>query len=107
MSIRYFFIAGAITSGLTLAIQTSDHIVAKQIYPIVAPYTEYTNGFEFFERKSNIEDTEITLIHKVSSNSQQRDREDLYEKSKNLFNSIIEFTVSFFMYCINWLFSRG
>ncbi|EJF83737.1 hypothetical protein [Candidatus Bartonella washoeensis] len=39
MKIRYFFIVGAITSGLTVAIEASEHIVNQQQETIVAPYT--------------------------------------------------------------------
>ncbi|WP_455481811.1 hypothetical protein V4P56_04990 [Bartonella sp. B35(2025)] len=39
MNIRYFFIAGAITSGLSFALGASEHAVTHQQYPFILPFT--------------------------------------------------------------------
>ncbi|EJF79989.1 Uncharacterised protein [Candidatus Bartonella washoeensis] len=49
MKIRYFFIVGAITSGLAVAISASDHIVNQQKENVFSHYTfheTYSNPLE-------------------------------------------------------------
>ncbi|MCZ2158712.1 hypothetical protein NPX99_05420 [Bartonella sp. 220] len=108
MNIRYFFIAGAITSGLALAIQQSDRISNQEKSPIVTPYTvdeddkdnlnllEPTNG--------TFEKSDILL---TNSNYGPRDRyeEDLYQKGKSLLDALVGFLCSVITFFVNKLFA--
>ncbi|WP_455477984.1 hypothetical protein V3565_04310 [Bartonella sp. B10] len=40
MNTKYFFIAGAITSGLAFALETSERVVQQQ-YPFISNFTAY------------------------------------------------------------------
>lgn len=102
MNIRYFFIAGAITSGLALALQKSDRIVNKQPSPIVAPYTVEKTHLEFFKQVKSSSDT--LNILKISSRTASID--DVYEKGKSLLNAFVSFLGSLFIYFIQLISSR-
>ncbi|WP_156851452.1 hypothetical protein [Bartonella refiksaydamii] len=70
MNVRYFFIAGAITSSLSLALQESDRIVNKQPSHIVAPYTVEETDLQLLEPISSTVDT-FDILEKQSSNSKE------------------------------------
>ncbi|WP_375615897.1 MULTISPECIES: hypothetical protein [unclassified Bartonella] len=106
MNIRYFFIAGAITSGLALAIQNSDRIVNKQPSPIVAPYTVEKTYLQFFKPVSNISDTLNILRTSNRTASEQESINDIYEKGKNLLNAIASFLGSLIIYFIQLVSTR-
>ncbi|WP_375608154.1 MULTISPECIES: hypothetical protein [unclassified Bartonella] len=98
MNIRYFFIAGAITSGLALAIQKSDRIVNQQPSPIVAPYTVEKTHLQFFKPVSNISDTLNILRTNNRTASEQASINDIYEKGKDLLNAIASFLLVIIIY---------
>ncbi|WP_330168130.1 hypothetical protein [Bartonella grahamii] len=106
MNIRYFFIAGAITSGLALAIQKSDRIVNKQPSPIVAPYTIDKTYLRFFKQVRNTSDTLNILRVNNRSASEQASINDIYEKGKTLLNAISSFLGSFIIYFIQTVSTR-
>ncbi|WP_375617159.1 hypothetical protein [Bartonella sp. AP58NXGY] len=94
MNIRYFFIAGAITSGLALAIQKSDHIVNQKPSPIVAPYTVEKTHLQFFKPVGSPSDT-LSILR---INSRQESINDIHEKGKSLLNAIFSFLGSIIVY---------
>ncbi|EJF82508.1 hypothetical protein MCU_01431 [Bartonella elizabethae Re6043vi] len=98
MNIRYFFIAGAITSGLALAIQKSDRIVNQAPSPIVAPYTVEKTHSQFFKQVSSPSDTLNILRTANRTASEQASIDDIYEKGKNLLNAIASFLGSLVIY---------
>ncbi|WP_375650525.1 hypothetical protein [Bartonella sp. OT172YNZD] len=106
MNIRYFFIAGAITSGLALAIQKSDRIVNKQPSPIVAPYTIEKTNLQFFKQVRNTSDTLNILRINNKSGSEQASINDIYEKGKSLLNAIAGFLGSIIIYLIQMFSNR-
>ncbi|WP_375623728.1 MULTISPECIES: hypothetical protein [unclassified Bartonella] len=106
MNIRYFFIAGAITSGLALAIQKSDRIVNKQPSPIVAPYTIEKTNLQFFKQVRNTSDTLSILRINNRSASEQASINDIYEKGKSLLNAIASFLGSIIIYLIQMFSNR-
>ncbi|WP_455480551.1 hypothetical protein V3564_05350 [Bartonella sp. B12(2025)] len=113
MNIRYFFIAGAVTSALTLAIQESDRITNKQPSPIVAPYTVDENILQLFEPTSATLGTLGALgashILGTHNNSEARQRriDDLCQQGKNLLSAIVGFLRSLIMCCIEQLFTEN
>ncbi|WP_208433520.1 hypothetical protein [Bartonella taylorii] len=107
MNVRYFFIAGAITSGLALALQESYRSVNKQPSPIVAPYTVEENDLELLEPISGTLDTLNILGIQSNSVVYRPEVEDLYQQGENLLHALYNFVRSVIMFCINMLFSRG
>ncbi|GAA5100708.1 hypothetical protein [Bartonella acomydis] len=107
MNIRYFFIAGAITSGLALAIQQSDSIVNKQPSPTVTPHTVEKTVLQTFEPVNGTLDVLNILETQTNSGEQQRARDDLYQKGENLLQALIGFVCSLVMYCLEKLFTRS
>lgn len=106
MNVRYFFIAGAITSGLALALQESDRIVNKQPSPIVAPYTVEENNLQLLEPVNGTLDTLNILGIQSNNVAYQPEVEDLYQKGETLLQALYNFVRSFIMFCINMIFSR-
>ncbi|ACS51866.1 hypothetical protein [Bartonella grahamii] len=106
MNIRYFFIAGAITSGLALAIQNSDRIVNKEPSPIVAPYTIEKTNLQFFKQVRDTSDTLNILRVSNRSASEQASINDIYEKGKSLLNAIAVFLGSIIIYFIQLVSTR-
>ncbi|PIT68144.1 hypothetical protein [Bartonella tribocorum] len=102
MNIRYFFIAGAITSGLALAIQKSDRIVNKQPSPIVSPYTDKKTHLQFFKPVGNPSDT----LNILRINSRQESINDIHEKRRTLLNAIVSFLGSVIVYFIQIISAR-
>ncbi|KEC56566.1 hypothetical protein O9A_00060 [Bartonella koehlerae C-29] len=49
MNIRYFFIAGAMTSSLALAMQENNYIINDQQAHIINPYTIPGSDLQFIE----------------------------------------------------------
>ncbi|WP_175869554.1 hypothetical protein [Bartonella gabonensis] len=98
MNIRYFFIAGAITSGLALAIQKSDRIVKQQPSPIVAPYTVEKTHLQFFKQVRSPSDTLNILKTANRTASEQASIDEIYEKGKILLNAIASFLGSLIIY---------
>lgn len=106
MNIRYFFIAGAITSGLALAIQKSDRIVNQQPSPIVAPYTVEKTHLEFFKQVKSSSDTLNILKISGRTASEQASINDIYEKGRNLLNALASFLGSLVIYFIQLIAAR-
>ncbi|CAK02259.1 hypothetical protein [Bartonella tribocorum] len=106
MNIRYFFIAGAITSGLALAIQKSDHIVNQKPSPIVAPYTVEKTHLQFFKPVGSPSDTLSILRINGRTASEQASINDIYEKSRNLLNAFASFLGSLVIYLIQLIAAR-
>ncbi|WP_375662342.1 MULTISPECIES: hypothetical protein [unclassified Bartonella] len=106
MNIRYFFIAGAITSGLALAIQKSDRIVNKQPSPIVAPYTIEKTNLQFVKKVRDTSDTLNILRISNRSASEQASINDIYEKGKSLLNAIAGFLGSIIIYFVQLVATR-
>ncbi|WP_375658651.1 hypothetical protein [Bartonella sp. MR30HLJHH] len=106
MNIRYFFIAGAITSGLALAIQNSDRIVNKEPSPIVAPYTIEKTNLQFVKQVRDTSDTLNILRVNNRSASEQASINDIYEKGKSLLNAIAGFLGSIIIYFIQLVSAR-
>ncbi|QEE09787.1 hypothetical protein D1093_09505 [Bartonella kosoyi] len=96
MNIRYFFIAGAITSGLALAIQKSDRIVNQKPSPIVIPYTVEKTHLEFLQQVKSPSDT----LDILKINNRQDSINDIHEKAESLLNAITDFLRSILMYLI-------
>ncbi|MBX4336487.1 hypothetical protein [Bartonella raoultii] len=96
MNIRYFFIAGAVTSGLSLALQESDRIVSQKPSPVVTPYTVETITPWFIQPISDTTDINILKLQR-NKEEKQREIEDLYKKGKNLLHDIIGFFKSFML----------
>ncbi|MBB4076261.1 hypothetical protein GGR08_000554 [Bartonella fuyuanensis] len=105
MNIRYFFIAGAITSGLALAIQESGRIVKQQPSPIVVPYTVEKTPLHFLKTVSNTSDTLNILRIENIALSEQELINDVYEKGHRLLNAIFVFLGSLIMYFIQMYFN--
>ncbi|MET3589878.1 hypothetical protein ABID23_000966 [Bartonella silvatica] len=76
MNIRYFFMASAITSVLTLALQESDRIVNKKPSPIVAPYTAHESDLHNHGSVSGALDTLNILETDSKSGVQQTEIND-------------------------------
>ncbi|WP_375686071.1 hypothetical protein [Bartonella sp. AP65SXKL] len=106
MNIRYFFIAGAITSGLALAIQKSDRIVNKQPSPIVAPYTIEKTNLQFVKQVRDTSDTLNILRVSNRSASEQASIDDIYDKAENLLNAIAGFLGSLIIYFVQLVATR-
>ncbi|WP_039758313.1 hypothetical protein [Bartonella queenslandensis] len=106
MNIRYFFIAGAITSGLALAIQKSDRIVNQQPSPIVAPYTVKKTHLEFLKQVKSPSDTLNILRISARTASEQASINNIYEKGRNLFNAFVSFLGSLVIYFIQLIAAR-
>ncbi|WP_336293959.1 hypothetical protein [Bartonella sp. CB169] len=107
MDIRYFFIAGAVTSALSLALLESDYIDTKQPSPIVTPHTVDKNAVELFKPTGITSRTLSALdTQEPQGNSEPRqDRvDDLYKKGKDLLNAIFGFLRSLIMYCVESFF---
>ncbi|PIT68143.1 hypothetical protein [Bartonella tribocorum] len=102
MNIRYFFIAGAITSGLALAIQKSDRIVNQQPSPIVAPYTVEKTHLQFLKPVGSPSDT----LNILRINNRQETINNMQEKAENLLNAIVSFLGSLIIYFIQLIFVR-
>ncbi|WP_208436964.1 hypothetical protein [Bartonella taylorii] len=100
MNIRYFFIASAVTSGLALAIQSSDSIANKQPSPIVASYTVYETDSQLLKPVSNTSDTLNILEVQSNDETQTEDTEALYQKGTELLSQLSEFLRTLFMLCI-------
>ncbi|WP_273719233.1 MULTISPECIES: hypothetical protein [Bartonella] len=96
MNIRYFFVAGAITNGLALAIQKSDRIVNKQPSPIVAPYTGEKTHLQFLNPVGSPSDT----LNILRINNRQESINNIYEKAKSLLNAIVSFLGLIIVYFI-------
>ncbi|WP_375666601.1 hypothetical protein [Bartonella sp. TT121SHDZB] len=99
MNVRYFFIAGAITSGLTLSIQKYDRIVNQQPSPIVVPYTVEKTHLQFFKPLNNTLDSfNVLRIHNKIA-SKQLSIKDIYAKRKDLLRTIASFIgLSYILY---------
>ncbi|WP_273719234.1 MULTISPECIES: hypothetical protein [Bartonella] len=107
MNIRYFFIAGAITSGLALAIQKSDRIVNKQPSPIVAPYTGEKTHLQFFKPVGSPSDTLNILKINNRTASEQALIDNIYGKGINLLNAFASFLGSLIIYFIQLIFTKA
>lgn len=90
MSIRYFFIASAITSGLSLAINESDGIVNTEPSPIVAYYTDNENK-NFLRTVSNTSDELNILKTQTSVEAKDGNIEKFYKKLESLLSKIDNF----------------
>ncbi|UNE53934.1 hypothetical protein [Bartonella machadoae] len=109
MNIRYFFIAGAITSGLALALQESDRIVNQEKDPIITPYTVdevYNNDLQHLEPINGKFDTLNIIITHSNNGMRERERGDLYQTGKNLLYSLTEFLHSVVMFCVKMFFIK-
>ncbi|WP_144754543.1 MULTISPECIES: hypothetical protein [Bartonella] len=106
MNIRYFFIAGAITSGLALAIQKSDRIVNQAPSPIVAPYTVKKTHLHLFKQVMSPLDTLNILRTANRTASEQASINDIYEKGKNLLNAIASFLGSILIYFLQMVSAK-
>ncbi|EJF87757.1 hypothetical protein [Bartonella rattimassiliensis] len=109
MNIRYFFIAGAITSGLALALQESDRIVNQKPSPIAVPYTvekTHLTSLNFFEPVSDTSETLNILRINNRTASEQASINDIYEKGQNLLNAIASFLGSLIIYFIQLVSHR-
>lgn len=96
MNIRYFFIAGAITAGLALAIQESDRIVNQEKAPIVTPYTvdEFDqDDLNLLEPASGTFEKSDILLVDSNYGARNRYEEDLYTKGKNYWTHWLDFCV--------------
>ncbi|BBL53849.1 hypothetical protein MF1_11070 [Bartonella quintana] len=99
MNIRYFFIAGAITSCLAVALQESDHIVIQQPEPVVAPFTVLETDLKILEPTKGTVDNVITIYGRYNPTSFHRSLEELHKKGINLWDALFEFmhsVVTFF-----------
>ncbi len=100
MNIRYFFIASAVTSGLALAVQSSDSIANKQPSPIVAYYTVYETDSQLLKPVSNTSDTLNILKVQSNGETQTEDTEALYQKGTKFLSQLSEFLRTFLIFCI-------
>ncbi|GAA4664649.1 hypothetical protein [Bartonella pachyuromydis] len=100
MSIRYFFIASAVTSGLALAIQQSDRTENTKPSPIVAPYTVEKTRLQLLEQVSSTSDTSNILLNESKKISKYKAIENIYEQGINLLHAIISFINSIIDYRI-------
>ncbi|AGF76382.1 hypothetical protein [Bartonella vinsonii] len=108
MNIRYFFIAGAITAGLALAIQESDRIVNQEKAPIVTPYTvdEFDqDDLNLLEPASGTFEKSDILLVDSNYGARNRYEEDLYTKGKKLLDALVGFLCSVITFFINKLFA--
>ncbi|GAA5110444.1 hypothetical protein [Bartonella jaculi] len=69
MKIRYFFIVGAVTSGLALAFEASDHIVNQQQGPIISPYTSSEKDLNLIEPASGTFSLSFIPVNGDNNNS--------------------------------------
>ncbi|WP_142416092.1 hypothetical protein [Bartonella massiliensis] len=106
MNIRYFFIAGAVTSGLALAIQKSDRIVNQQPSPIVAPYTVEKIRLQFSKQIRIPSDTLNILKTANRTASEQASIDDIYAKGKSLLNAIASFLGALMIYFLQMISAR-
>ncbi|EJF88557.1 hypothetical protein ME1_00557 [Bartonella vinsonii subsp. arupensis OK-94-513] len=108
MNIRYFFIAGAITCGLALAIQESDRIVNQEKAPIVTPYTVDEvdqDDLNLLEPASGTFDTLDILVTHSNYSSRSSYEEDLYNKGKTLLDALVGFLCSVITFFVKTLFA--
>ncbi|UNF40249.1 hypothetical protein MNL09_07360 [Bartonella krasnovii] len=106
MNIRYFFIAGAVTSGLALAIQKSDRIVNQAPSPIVAPYTVEKTHLHLLKQVMSPSDTLNILRTANRTASEQASIDDIYEKGKSLLTAIANFLVSILVYFLQMVSAK-
>ncbi|CAF26613.1 hypothetical protein [Bartonella quintana] len=91
MNIRYFFIAGAITSCLAVAFQESDRIVIQQPEPVVAPLTVPETDLKILEPTKGTVDNVTTIYGRYNPASFHRSLEEVYNKGINLLDALFEF----------------
>ncbi len=106
MIIRYFFIAGAVTSSLAFALQESEYKINKQPSPIVAPYTvDRTDSRLLQPIKGTLIDTlnigiNIPSISPAQNKPYPKDIENLYDLGQSLLSTIYDFIRSAIILCI-------
>ncbi|UTO28175.1 hypothetical protein [Bartonella harrusi] len=110
MNIRYFFIAGAITSGLALALQESDRIVNQEKDLIITPYNAdevYKNDLHDIEPISGKFDTLNIIITPSNNDMKESETGDLYKTRKKLLYALTEFLYYFIIFCIKMFYARN
>ncbi|WP_332060214.1 hypothetical protein [Bartonella sp. CB74] len=108
MNIRYFFIAGAMTSGLFLALKSSDHIVTQH-YPSI---TSHSTIHQLIKPSpdtkvitpSNTPEIDLDLLNKTKGIVDDLNKvqyhnislltPELYEEGKKLLFAVIDFFVT-------------
>ncbi|WP_336288683.1 MULTISPECIES: hypothetical protein [unclassified Bartonella] len=118
MNIRYFFIAGAMTSGLFLALKSSDHIVTQH-YPSV---TNHSTIHEFVKPSpdtkiitpSNTPEIDLDLLDKTKGTFDNLNKaqyhnislltSELYEEGKRLLFAVIDFFITVLVTYLKSLF---
>ncbi|WP_019219537.1 hypothetical protein [Bartonella florencae] len=105
MNIRYFFIAGAITSGLALAIQESDRIVNKQPSPIITPYTVEETNLQDLEPVKGTLDTLNILGTQSKYGTHQRELVTSYMQNEHLLYSVVNLIHAVILFFIKLFFT--
>ncbi|WP_317993798.1 hypothetical protein [Bartonella gliris] len=103
MKIRYFFIVGAITSGLSVAIAASEHIVNQQQEHIVAPYTAPQTDLKLLEPTNGTLDTPNKLVPYNKDIIQYGILYNLYIQGESLLYAITGFLQSILNLCMQIL----
>ncbi|MGF7157277.1 hypothetical protein [Bartonella heixiaziensis] len=105
MKIRYFFIVGAITSGLSLSLEASEHVVNQQQNPVISPYTNSEEDLNLFEPVVGTFNLSSKLVTYKNNTVLYGGVNELYKQGKNLLYAVAEFLHSIIMLCIQALFT--
>ncbi|WP_336278516.1 hypothetical protein [Bartonella sp. CB175] len=111
MSIKYFFIAGAVTISLSLALQSSGYTVAQKHTPFITHSTVNKNNFTVPNKSFTIKKKNLHLIEQTSGTFDEENiqntrgvspnaLDDFYIAGKNLLYAIYKFLRSVVMLCI-------
>ncbi|WP_455473971.1 hypothetical protein [Bartonella sp. B30(2025)] len=101
MNIRYLFIAGAVTSSLALAIQTSDHKAIQKNSPVITNFTDAKKSFTYNKKSFTYPKKDLHFIENingtfdnvdlVTSRIPQEKMDDFYNNGRKLIGALFGF----------------